>query len=324
MGIGIGAAFLSKYAVLFILPGGVAALTLLPAVRISLRDFVVAVVAAALVAAPNLLWNLNHDITTVRHTQDIAHWSTLRVDLKGGLEFVATQFAVTGPILFAALIWAGLRVLRGRAESREALLVWLSLPIVVLITLQAVFAKAYGNWAATAYIAGTIAAVWLLKRLWPRGLLLSLAINGVVCAVFPFAYIFPQALVAPNGDAAMMRNLGRAEVSRAVADLAEATDQAVIVADNRDILADLFYTLRDAKFALYARPPAAFPKNYYEQTLALPPGLTGPVLFVTLAPFGCTAEPSRALASWTPARGNYRSWTIYVYQTVPACLAPSG
>ncbi len=145
------------------------------------------------------------------------------------------------------------------------MLVWLSMPVVVLITLQATVAKAYANWAVTAYVAGTILAVWLLYRLWPKGLRLSLTINGIASLLFPLATIFPQQLLLPNGDELMKRYLGRAEVSREAAALANQAGTDIIVTDNRDMVADLFYTLRDASYRIYARAPAGLPESYYEQ-----------------------------------------------------------
>ncbi len=220
MGLSVGLAFLTKYAVLFVVPGGALALLLIPAARIAIRDCIIAVAVAAVVALPNLWWNLQHDNTTVRHTQDIAHWSELGINVRRGLEFFSAQFGVVGPIIFFAMLWAVYRMVKGRSDDREKILVWLSMPVVVLITLQATVAKAYANWAVTAYVAGTILAVWLLYRMWPKGLRLSLTINGIASLLFPLATIFPHQLLLPNGDELMKRYLGRAEVSREAAALA--------------------------------------------------------------------------------------------------------
>jgi lipid A galacturonosyltransferase RgtD len=320
MGLGVGLAFLTKYAVLFLVPGGAIALLFIPAARISVRDFIIAVATAAVVATPNLWWNLQHNNTTVRHTQDIAHWSDLGIKLNGGLEFFSAQFGVVGPIVFFAMLWAIWNMIRGRSEPREKMLVWLSMPVVLLITLQATVAKAYANWGVTAYVAGIVLAVWLLYRLWPRGLRISLTINGVACLLFPFAAIFSHQFVLPNGKEVMQRYLGRAEVSRQAADLAAQAGTGIIVTDNRDMVADLFHTLRDAPYKLYARPPAGLPESYYEQEFALPADSSGPVLFMTVDPLTCAGEAPEMLKSWTPENGNYRDKTIYAYKADAACL----
>jgi 4-amino-4-deoxy-L-arabinose transferase-like glycosyltransferase len=322
MGVTFGCAFLSKYAVLFLLPGGLVALILLREARIGWRDFFIAVLAAALVALPNLWWNLTHDITTVRHTQDIAHWSKLGIHLVGGIGFFFAQFGVIGPIVFAAMLWACYRMARGVSEPKEKMLVWLSIPVVLLITLQALIAKAYANWAVTAYVAGAILAVWVLHRFWPRGLWISLAINGLVSVLFPIATILAHDLVLPNGKEALGRFLGRAEVSRKAGDLAKQAGLSIIVSDDRDITADLFYTLRAELYRLYASPPAGFPKSYYEQELALPGNESGKVLFVTRHLMTCAVEQPETLASWTPDHGYYKGKTLYAYKVAPMCLEP--
>ncbi|MGO7273584.1 glycosyl transferase, partial [Rhizobium ruizarguesonis] len=79
----------------------------------------------------------------------------------------------------------------------------------------------------------------------------SLTINGMASLLFPLASIFPHQLLLPNGDALMQRYLGRAEVSREAAALAAQAGTDIIVTDNRDIVADLFYTLPDTSYLIY-------------------------------------------------------------------------
>ncbi|MCV3765460.1 ArnT family glycosyltransferase [Rhizobium sp. TRM95796] len=324
MGLGVGCAFLSKYALLFLLPGGALALLLIPQARIAIRDFAISVVVAALVAAPNLLWNLTHGGATVKHTEDIARWNQMALKPLKALEFFGAQLAVMGPILFAALLYAGFLTIRRRAEPHERILLWLSLPVVGLITLQALIAKAEANWAASAYAAGAIVAVMLLARLWPRGLTLSLALTGAIALAFPILPAFPEAI--PFG--LVKRNTGRAEVSLKAAELARAAGLTIIVSDNRDMLADLFHTLRDSKLTLKAQAPEGFPENYYEQTFpyALQDGAEPgqKALFLTRKPLDCAAATPKLLVSWTPETGYYRGRTIYAYETQAGCLQPRG
>lgn len=322
MGAAFGCAFLSKYAVLFLLPGGLIALVLLRQARIGWRDFFIAVISAALVALPNIWWNLAHDITTVRHTQDIAHWSKPGIHPGGGIGFFLAQFGVIGPIVFAAMLWACYRMARGLSEPKEKMLIWLSIPVVLLITLQALLAKAYANWAVTAYVAGTILAVWVLQRFWRKGLWVSFAINGLVSVLFPIATVFAHDLLLPNGNEALQRFLGRADVSRKAGDLARQAGLGIIVSDDRDITADLFHTLRAEPYKVYARPPAGFPKSYYEQELYLPADVAEKVLFVTRHALTCVTEQPGTLATWTPDHGYYKGKTLYAYTVSPTCLMP--
>lgn len=320
MGVAFGCAFLSKYAILFVVPGGLIALILLPMARIAWRDFFISAVAAIVVAVPNLWWNATHDATTIRHTTSIAHWSAMSFNVRHGLEFFAAQFGVVGPIVFFAMLWAVYRVIKGRGNSIDKLLIWLSVPVVLLITFQALIAKAYANWAVTAYIAGTILAVWLLHREWPKGLRVSLVINGIASLLFPLAAVFAHQLALPNGDEVMKRYLGRSAISREAGDLAKQAGTGIIVSDSRDILADMFHTLRSEPLRIYARPPAQAPDNYYEQTFALPTDVSDEVLFITTQPFDC-AETPQTVKSWQPGEGYYRGSTIYAYKVKAGCLA---
>lgn len=320
MGVAFGCAFLSKYAILFVVPGGLIALLLLPMARIGWRDFFISVAAAIVVAAPNVWWNVTHDGTTIKHTTSIARWGEMSLNFGQGIEFFAAQFGVVGPIVFFAMLWAVYRVLKGQGSAIEKLLIWLSVPVVLLITLQALIGKAYANWAVTAYVAGTILAVWLLHRVWPKGLRVSFAINGTASLLFPLAAIFANQLVLPNGTEVMKRYLGRSAVSREAADLARQAGTGILVSDNRDMLADMYYTLRDEPLKIYARPPAGAPDNYYEQTFALPADVSEDVLFVTTQPFDC-AETPQTIKSWQPSGGYYRGKVIYAYKAKASCVA---
>ncbi len=328
LGISLGLAFMTKYSVLFLLPGvGIAMLTLRSA-RIAWRDVAIAAVVGAIVVAPNLWWNVTHDAATVKHTESIARWSSgdsgtsALKHLLNGLGFVGAQFGVVGPVVFFALLWATWRLIRGQSDDREKLLFWLSMPVVILIALQALFAKAYANWAVSAYAAGTILAVWLLYRLTKKGLVTSLIIGAIVAVVIPVLTVFALDVKIPNGDLVMKRYVGRSIVSLEIADIATAAKLPDIVTSDRAILADLFYTLRDKPFHIYARNFGGFPKNYYEQDFSLPADLTGPVLFIDSDPLTCPEGQAELIKSWAPPFGDMKGTTLHAYRVPASCLAP--
>lgn len=322
MGVAFGLAFLSKYSALLLIPGGLVALLTLREARIGWRDFLIAAAAAAVVASPNLVWNMLNDATTVRHTTELAEWGHMHLDIGNALEFFGAQFAVIGPITFFALLWAGAGVVRGKAMPWQKILFWLSMPVVALITLQALTGKAYANWAALGYVAGVLLAAWWLGDRWKAGLWISLAINGVATIAFPLLTAFPDAVRLPNGNPVLKRHLGRSEISLWAADEARKAGLNVIVTDNRDMIADLFHTLRGQPFRLYARAPAGFPGSYYEQRFALPAGLAAHLAYLTRDPLTCTAGPADEIATVKPDHGHFDGKRIYLYRTVAACLPP--
>jgi 4-amino-4-deoxy-L-arabinose transferase-like glycosyltransferase len=326
LGAGLGLAFMTKYSILFMLPGVGIAMILLPSARISWRDCLIAAIVGAIVVSPNLWWNLTHDIATVRHTESIAHWSGGKgggspFHLIGAIEFFLAQFGVVGPLVFYAMLWGLWRMSRGQSDATERLLVWLSVPVVLLITLQALFAKAYANWAVTAYVAGTILAVWLLKDI-KRGLRISFIINIVPAVLLPILTVFAADLKLPNGDLVLKRYMGRSAISRDVAGIADDAHLETIVAQDRDILADLFYTLKGKPYHIYARNLGGFPSSYYEQNFPLPTATAGNILYISTEPFTCTSGAAEMVKTWKPEFGYMRGKTLYAYRMTPTCLAP--
>lgn len=321
LGIAVAGAFLSKYAILFLLPGGLIAIACVPRARIAWRDACIAVAVAGVGCLPNIWWNLENRMVTVKHTENIAHWGRLNPHLSGGLEFFGAQFGVVGPIVFAAILIASYRVLKRAGEWREQILVCLSLPIIALISLQATLAKAYANWAATAYIAGTLLAVWTLRRVWPQGLKWSLLLNGTVSCLVATAPVFAIPVSESGASIVLDRYLGRSKVSNDAAALARTLGLRDIVSDNRDILADMFYTLKGRGYSIYASGDPDAPQSYYDQKFPVPKSLHGAVLFVSTHPNACPSEPQAPAATWQPQTGNYRGKTIYAYRLDASCLA---
>ena len=91
------------------------------------------------------------------------------VNLGFVLEFIGSQFAVFGPILFAVLArrMPGARC-GAAASSLNCRLLAFSIPVILLLVVQALFSRALANWAAAAYPAATILVTAVLLRHWPR------------------------------------------------------------------------------------------------------------------------------------------------------------
>lgn len=325
LGVALGLAFMTKYSVLFLLPGvGIAMLTI-PSTRISVRDMAITAIVGAIIVAPNLWWNLTHGAATVKHTESIANWDSgggTKIDLLDGLGFFAAQFGVVGPIVFAMMLWPIRRMVAGRSSDTEKLFVWLSLPCVALITLQAIFGSANANWAVPAYVAGTVLACSVMMTMPWWVMRTSLVIHLFVAIAIPVLTVVPFSLILPNGDLAMKRYVGRSTISQFVAETARTEKLDVIVARDRSILADIFYTLRDDGFALYAKPPAGFPDSYYEQTFPLPADMTGPVLYVATSLLTCEGKPVVPVAHWQIPEGYQKGRVLYLQKVEPDCLLP--
>ena len=278
-GVMIGLAFMAKYAgIYFFLGAGLAAI-FVPHCRPSLRNWVILLAAFLIVISPNLVWNIGHDLTTVDHTLDNVGWvkagrQEAALNVGSFLEFFSTQFVVMGPVLFLVLIRSCWR------PDRDLLpLLLFSLPIIVLICVQALLSEAYGNWAFAAYLAGTIATVvWITRRrmLW---LWVSLTVNCSLAVAVPAVAIFGDEIFV-DGNPILLRNMGRDEISEEILALALQVRPAAIVASDRDILADLFLTGRNHEVPIRAVPPKGRPRNYFEQRFPLEAHADEMILFV--------------------------------------------
>ena len=286
-GVAVGFALLAKYAAIYFLIGVALAALLRRDQRISWGHAGAMLATCLLVISPNIAWNMSHQFTTLAHTADNVGWvrrdnPLANLNPLGMAEFFISQFAVFGPILFAALLVAFLRPKDAFAMAA------FSIPALAVVCVQALLDKAYANWAVAAYFAGVILAVKILEHR-PRWRAASLAINVAFCVLLPLLVIFPT--LSMNEKPVLARQLGRADLSRQIIALSTTNNGVPIYADNRDVLADLFYTGRDAGLTVYAPRPDGRAGNHYEQRYPLPEAVTGQILMVTATAPICPMPP---------------------------------
>ncbi len=314
-----GVAFLAKYAAIYFLGGVALAAFIYPAMRIAPRHVLALLVAFGAVMAPNILWNLNNDLTTVSHTMDNVGW--LRSDnplsqlsLMRVAEFLASQFAVFGPIMGIALIIAAVR--RGTDKTLFPFI----LPALMIVSGQALLEKAYANWAVSAYFAGTVVALAVLMAR-PRLLRASLVINGLVCVALPLLTMFPQASIGRDAPL-LKRYLGRADLTRQIIAASKSLGPVPIVAVSRDVLADLFYTGAHSGLTFLSVPATGRAPNHYAQTYPLSAANVGQVLFVTSIPPVCDGAIPAPVIQFNTVGGAYDGDGLAGYMIEASCLAP--
>jgi 4-amino-4-deoxy-L-arabinose transferase-like glycosyltransferase len=309
----IGGAVLAKYAGLY-LPLGLAAAALAsPGWRAPPRCWTAMLGTAAVMTAPNLAWNLDHGLATLSHTVDNIGWirDGARPSPGALAAFLASQLLVAGPVVVLGVLAA----LRAPPRRDVRALAALAAVPMAAVSVQALLGGANANWAVAAWLPGTVLAmVWLAGR--PRWLVLSLAVNGAVTVALPVLTLFPD-LSAGKGPL-LARYLGRADLSRQIVAAAAAAGVEVVVADRRDVLADLFYTGRDSGLRFHARPQRGPPRNFYEQMHMLPHGATGRLLLVTADPGGCATGLAVFL---DVARGAYDGTRLAAWPALAECLA---
>jgi 4-amino-4-deoxy-L-arabinose transferase-like glycosyltransferase len=319
VGLVAGLGFLAKYAMLYFWLGAALSAMLVPRTRVPWRMAAIALAAFAAVAVLNLGWNATQGFVTLSHTVDNANWREHWFNPLEMLEFLGAQLGVFGPITFAALVAAWLGARRGSWGDRSLTL--FSLPILAIVTVQALRSEANANWAAATYVAGSpLAAAWLAANA-PRGLKLALALHLAVAVALPVAARFPEAIALPGGRSVFARQLGRADLAREIAAMAQAEGLTLIVADNRGLLSDLLHGLRDTPFTVHTPTPAGPPRNHYEMAVPLPPAPGRDALWITgiehpALPPGFTAR--QTLRSWRPTQPAYARHTLHAHRLTAA------
>ncbi len=286
LGLAIGIGLNAKYAMIYLPACTVLMAVMSPAHRwllIRPSTYLALAVAGAL-AVPNLIWNLQNGLATFVHTGDNANWSTAAIDLADGIEFMAAQLVVFGPLLLPALaVMVIRRQTTGRPEA-DRLLLFHSLPILAVMIVQAFISRAHANWAATAYPAAVIlVAAWALApgRQWI--LKASLPLHGLVLIALPlFAHWAPQVRL-PEIGRPFERALGWRQAADGLRTVVTAARAKTLVLTRRADAAAMHYYLRDSGLALYAwKPPGGPPSDHFQLTRPMPADPVPPVLLVAI------------------------------------------
>jgi 4-amino-4-deoxy-L-arabinose transferase-like glycosyltransferase len=210
------------------------------------RPWAATVLAFALLA-PNIWWNLEHDFPTLRHTAHISHLEQGRLHPGELAGFFFSQFAVFGPVLFAVLLWLGLRMRGLWRDSAYRFLLLFSLPFLTLICLQALLGRAHANWAAPAYAGGVVlVTAWLYlngrRRLLIGGILVNLLLGSTLYHLESVADAAGMQLTRKTDPYLRLR--GWRELAREVAGLAGDEPDLIYLSDSRTLLSHLAYQLR--------------------------------------------------------------------------------
>src|SRR4029079_11872845 len=133
----------------------------------------------------NAWWNWSHHFVSYLHVRDNAELTGSLLHPESFLKFLGSQFAVAGPLFFAALLAVVVHP-RMLAERRALLLAVFALPSLAMMLCVSLLSRAQPNWAAPAYVSAIVlVAACMLRQDWRRWVGASVALNlGAAATLF--------------------------------------------------------------------------------------------------------------------------------------------
>jgi 4-amino-4-deoxy-L-arabinose transferase-like glycosyltransferase len=250
-GVALGLGALSKYAMLLFIPGVALYLLLSAEARHALgwtKPLVMLAVGLG-VFSPNLLWNIGTHWTTVVSTAETADVGNASFDIGHPLDYVGSQLAVFGPVPLYLLIEQAFQRRRSaalsplQADSRR-LVLCLSLPFLLGFLLLSLATRVNANWAAYAYLGGSLVAAGALARpvarWWlRRSVIIHMAVGLGLYGAILCLPLWPR--LPFNLSHAVDRRIGWQSLGQTVAmELAKEPSLRLLTAD-RTLTSDLLY-----------------------------------------------------------------------------------
>lgn len=199
-GVTLGFGALSKYNMIFFVPGIAITILAFPKHRklIFTSRYWMMVVLAAIGTIPVIYWNNQHD------------WISFKFQFNHGLkhnnhsvvhnigEFLGGQLGTIGPILYPAFWLSVIRnVFKSWNQKDEVrfFLAWLALPMMMFFVCTGTSSKVEANWPQIAYISlMLLLAEWITKNNYPKRLILILSpsfLLATVAIIHSFTLILP-------------------------------------------------------------------------------------------------------------------------------------
>lgn len=326
-GVTLGAAFglgmLSKYAMIYFVLSIAAAAAIDRDARALLRSsslWLAAGIGIALLI-PNAIWNAANGFVTLQHVGHNIQGDGAVFDPWRGLEFLASQFGVFGPVIFSVLLIVLARAYKPEVTRADRLMLCFAVPTLTLVVATAFITHGNANWAAPAAISANVLAVAVLVRIaaW-RWLALSIALGIVTQIALPIGDANARRVSVPGlaKPDVYARTMGWHALSDEVDRVALRIGARTVVGEYRDVVSSLLYYQRHSGRAVLAWPSGPVPTHHFELTRRFTRAAPTPVLLVSLcgltdwlSPYYRTVEP---LGTIVARSGPHSTRSFFTYK----------
>ncbi len=223
LGVSIGLGMLAKYSMSFFIFSIFVFIILRDRRLLRSSRLYLSMLIALIVFLPVIVWNINHEFVTLRHTMGHAGlYEGWRISPLSFLEFSGSQMAVLTPLFFILLI----SVIMRTDDRERSFFLSFSLPVLVFFFLKSIHSKVQANWAMIGYpsllipLSHYISRGWSsfsrYKKIFYRVALLSLPVFFIMMHLMPFLSLDHR--VNPAKRLMGWRELGQkvSEVSREI------------------------------------------------------------------------------------------------------------
>tara|TARA_B100002052_G_C15870607_1_gene594513 strand:- start:973 stop:2364 length:1392 start_codon:yes stop_codon:yes gene_type:complete len=237
LGIFVGLAMLSKYAAVYF----IICLIVYILVDNNFRKFfkryyvgfILSLVCAFLIILPNIIWNLNNSWVTFQHTSDNANFNNINISFYRSLEFLVIQIFMVGPFLFLGFI---IDYKNWNFRKNQKILLVFSLPIFLIVFVEAFLVRANANWAAPALISFFVFLYICVKNIILKRL--NILFNFIFCAVL---FI----LIGTNHELRLFDRInGQDDFAKYIYSQTSKSDITNVVISDRLLFASMKYQLR--------------------------------------------------------------------------------
>jgi 4-amino-4-deoxy-L-arabinose transferase-like glycosyltransferase len=207
------------------------------------KNVYLAMLIAFIILLPNLIWNYYHHFITFHHTENISEIQLHWFHFKHFFEFFTSQIGVFGPIYFLAYIYYAFK-----KKNNEFLILMniYTYTILIFFLVLSFISHAFANWAAPAYISGTIfVTYYLIKnnkyKLYWIALIINLLAMIIFYNFFTFAKIFHVPVTSHTNPFKKMMywNLTAKKINKYL------KKDYFILFDNRKLMSEMEYYLRN-------------------------------------------------------------------------------
>ncbi|MBF0268382.1 MAG: glycosyltransferase family 39 protein [Alphaproteobacteria bacterium] len=286
LGVAMGLGLLSKYAmILFALSLALyLGFTSQARQQAGWRGPALAGLLALLLYLPNFFWNAANGFASYLHTKDNANLAGPLFHPEKMAEFVGSQFAVFGPLLFASLLVFLILVKTSAKDARLRLLAFLTLPILLLMIVESLLSRANANWAAPSYVAGSVLVTAWLAQKNRLGLVRLSVVLHMTLATLVYNYEQALSLLGLPLDAKTdiaKRLKGWPEAGARVAELLGQHPGAVLMSDDRKLMASLSYYARPRSLAAVKWNPTGRVRDTFDLNASFKGNSESQLVFVT-------------------------------------------